>query len=234
LDQTLTFRANQLAQVIREENFLRAPKKEIQRNIFIHVPPSYLFYIRSFNPGEAKMENVLIYQTYPPVLIITKEGKWNGEGWTFSQGMEYPLKEELEGIPFDKKFLPLDEGPDYFAKKYFPPEKMSISELKKYVDEYYKSGFKTLDLETELNFKLSYPFTNLVFLLLGIPIGLILRRGGRGASFALGLTISFAYYEAMALFKTLGKGGIISPSLAAWIPNLIFLAGGIYLFARIE
>jgi len=61
-----------------------------------------------------------------------------------------------------------------------------------------------------------------------------LRKGGRGASFALGLLISFAYYEAMALLKTLGENGIVSPFLAAWAPNLIFLAGGIYLFTRVE
>ncbi|MEA3485871.1 MAG: LptF/LptG family permease [Candidatus Aerophobetes bacterium] len=234
LNETLTFQTNQLAQVVREKNFLRAPKKGIQRNIFIHVPPFYLFYIRSFNPGEAKMENVLIYESYPHLLITAKEGRWNGKGWIFSKGMEYSLKGKIEGTSFDKKFLPLDEDPDYFTKKYFPPEKMNISQLKKYIDEYHKSGFETLGLKTELNFKFSYPFTNLIFLLLALPIGLILRKGGRGASLALGLTISFGYYEAMALFKILGKGGIISPCLAAWIPNLIFLAGGIYLFTRIE
>jgi len=235
LNQTLTFQTNQLAQKIKEENFLRTPRKEIQRNIFIHVPPSYLFYIRSFNPKEAKMENVLIYKGSPPFLLITaREGKWTGDGWIFFQGLEYLLKEKLEGISFDKKFLPLDKNPSYFTKKYFPPEKMNISELKKCIDEYQKGGFETLRLETELNFKFSYPFTNFVLLLLGIPIGLILRKGGRGASFALGLTISFGYYEAMALFKTLGKGGIISPCLAAWIPNFIFLIGGIYLFTRVE
>jgi len=210
LNQTLTFQTNQLAQKIKEENFL-----------FIHVPPSYLFYIRSFNPKEAKMENVLIYKGSPPFLLITaREGKWTGDGWIFFQGLEYLLKEKLEGISFDKKFLPLDKNPSYFTKKYFPPEKMNISELKKCIDEYQKGGFETL--------------RNFVLLLLGIPIGLILRKGGRGASFALGLTISFGYYEAMALFKTLGKGGIISPCLAAWIPNFIFLIGGIYLFTRVE
>jgi lipopolysaccharide export LptBFGC system permease protein LptF len=111
---------------------------------------------------------------------------------------------------------------------------MSVAELRKYIDEYEKSGFKTLDLETELNYKLSYPFANFILILLGIPIGLVLKKGGRGTSLALGLIISFGYYEAMAFFTTLGKGGFISPFLASWIPSLIFLTGGIYLFTRIE
>jgi len=235
LNETLTFKANQLAQELKEENFLGPPRKEVQKNVFIHVPPSYLFYIRSFNPQRGEMENILIYKESPPhSIIIAKKGKWVEEEWIFYQGNEYFLEEEMKNISFHQKSLPLDKGPAYFSRKYFPPEKMNIAELKKYVDEYEKSGFKTLDLETELNFKFSYPFTNFILVFLGIPIGLILRKGGRGTSFALGLVISFGYYETMAFFTTLGKGGFISPFFAAWIPNLIFLAAGIYLFTRVE
>lgn len=234
-DQTLIFKANVTAEKLKQENFLGPPRKKVQKNIFIHVPPSYLFYIRSFNPEAGRMENVFIYEkSTPGTVILAKEGKWTGKEWILYQGMRYRLNEKMEGIPFAEKTLPLDRKPSYFSRKYFPPEKMNIAELQRYISEYRKSGFKTLDLETELNFKISYPFTNFILLFLGIPVGLVLRKGGRGASFALGLIISFAYYEAMALLKTLGENGIVSPFLAAWAPNLIFLAGGIYLFTRVE
>lgn len=235
LNETLIFRANQRAQELKEENFLGPPKKEVQKNIFIQVPPYYLFYIRSFNPQKGEMENILIYKESPPnSIIIAKKGKWVEGEWIFYQGIEYLLNEEIESTSFYEKKLPIDKGPAYFSRKYFPPDKMSIAELRKYIDEYEKSGFKTLDLETELNYKLSYPFTNFILILLGIPIGLILKKGGRGTSLALGLIISFGYYEAIAFFTTLGKGGFISPFLATWIPSLIFLTGGIYLFTHIE
>jgi len=234
-DQTLIFKANLIAEKLKQENFLGPPRKEVQKNIFIHVPPSYLFYIRSFNPEAGRMENILIYEkSTPGFLILAKEGKWTGKEWIFYQGIKYRLNEKMEGVPFEEKTLHLDKKPSYFSRKYFPPEKMNIAELQRYISEYRKSGFKTLDLETELNFKISYPFTNFILLFLGIPVGLVLRRGGRGASFALGLLISFAYYEAMAFLKTLGENGLVSPFLAAWVPNLIFLAGGVYLFTRVE
>ena len=235
LNETLIFKANQRAQELKEENFLGPPKKEVQKNIFIQVPPCYLFYIRSFNPQKGEMENILIYkESSPNSIIIAKKGKWIEEEWIFYQGIEYSLNEETEGTSFYEKKLPIDKGPAYFSRKYFPPDKMSIRELGKYIDEYEKSGFKTLDLETELNSKLSYPFANFILILLGIPIGLVLKKGGRGTSLALGLIISFGYYQATAFFTTLGKGGFISPFLASWIPSLIFLAGGIYLFTRVE
>ncbi len=236
LNETLTFKANQFAQRLKQENFLGPPpSKEIQKNIFVHVPPSYFFYIRSFNPGKGEMENILIYNESPPCsIIIAKRGAWIEKKWVFYEGREYLLEEAMRSIPFYEKSLPLDKDPAYFSRKYLPPDKMSIVELSKYINEYEESGFKTLGLETELNFKFSYPFTNFILLFLGIPIGLILRKGGKGTSFALGLIISFGYYETMAFLKTMGKGGLISPFLAAWIPNLIFLAVGIYLFTRTE
>ncbi len=235
LNETLFFKANQRAQELKAENFLGPPKKEVQKNIFIHVPPSYLFYIRSLDAQKGEMENILIYKDTPPSSVtVAKKGKWVEEEWIFYEGIEYLLNEETEGTSFHEKKLPIDKGPAYFSRKYFPPDKMSIAELRRYIDEHEKSGFKTLDLETELNYKLSYPFTNFVLIFLGIPLGLILKKGGRGASLALGLIISFGYYEAMAFFTTLGKGGFVSPFLASWIPSFIFLAGGIYLFTRIE
>lgn len=234
LNETLTFKANQLAQRLEQENFLGPPpRKEVQKNMFVYVPPSYFFYIRSFDPEEEEMKDLLIYKESPPrSIVIAKRGKWIQEKWVFYEGREYLLEEAMRSIPFQEKSLPLDKDPAYFSQKYLPPEKMSIAELRKYIDEYEESGFKTLSLETELNFKFSYPFTNFILLFLGIPLGLILRKGGRGTSFALGLIISFGYYETMAFFKAMGKGGLISPFFAAWIPNLIFLAAGIYLFTR--
>jgi lipopolysaccharide export system permease protein len=234
-DQTSVFEANVITEKLKQENFLGPPQKKIQKNIFIHVPPSYLFYIRSFNPEAGRMENVLVYEkSTSDIFFLAREAKWTGKEWIFYRGMRYQLNEKMEGMPFEEKTLHLDKKPSYFSRKYFPPEKMNIAELQMYISEYRKSGFKTLDLETELNFKISYPFTNFILLFLGIPVGLVLRKGGRGASLALGLLISFAYYETMALLKSLGENGIVSPFLAAWTPNLIFLVGGVYLLTRVE
>ncbi|MEA1965254.1 MAG: LptF/LptG family permease, partial [Candidatus Aerophobetes bacterium] len=235
LDQTLIFEANKVVQRLKQENFTGRVQKGVQRNIFIHVPPSYLLYIRLFDLEKARMENVLIYKdSSPSSLIIAKEGKWNGERWIFYEGRDYVINGEVEGTYFDEKILPFSNEPSYFSKKYFPPDKMNIAELRSYINEYRKSGFRTLNLETEMNFKLSYPFATFILLFLGIPVGLILKRGGRGASFGLGLIISFAYYETMVLFKILGREGIVLPFLAAWIPNLIFFVTGVYLFIHLD
>ena len=235
LDQTLIFRANQTAQRLNQENFLGPPPHDTQKNIFIHVPPHYLFYIRVFDPREGRMENVLIYEkTSPPHILSAEEATWMENGWLLRQGMDYTLGNELEGTSFENKLLAIQEEPSYFSKKYFPVEKMNIAELSRQLDEYRRSGLEILDIETELNFKISYPFTNFILIFLGIPIGLLLKKGGKGASFGLSLLIGLGYYETMAFFKILAKSGIMSPYVVAWVPNLIFLGVGIYLYTRVE
>ena len=111
---------------------------------------------------------------------------------------------------------------------------MSLSLLKRYISEYKLSGFNTQDLETEYHFKYVYPLSNLILIFFGVSLGVILKRGGRGASFALGSLLGLAYYEAMALSKAVGKAGTLPPFFAAWVPGLVFLGGGIYLFLRME
>ncbi|NQS89403.1 YjgP/YjgQ family permease [Patescibacteria group bacterium] len=235
LDNTLTFQTNQLSYELKQRNFIGIAKEKIQKNTFIAVPPSYIFYIRSFNLEKAEMRDILIYKkSFPPSLTTVKEGKWEKGKWVFYQGREYLLGEELKEIYFHQKSFDIDQKPDYFTKKYFPPEQMNTSELKKYLENYKKSGFKTLDLETELNFKYSSPFANFILIFMSISLGIFLKKRGRGAGFALGLIISFGYYETMAFFKAMGKSGTVIPGIAAWIPNLIFLAVGIYLVTRME
>jgi len=234
-NETLTFKADKISQKIKEENFLKVTPRKIQRNIFIQVPPHYLFYIRLFYSDEGKMEDVIIYKmSSPSSLLICKEARWTGKEWIFFKGREYILKEKPQEIPFDRKIIPLNKKPAYFSKKFFPFEKMNVTELQRWIEEYRESGFNTLDMETKLHSKISYPFANFILLFLGISLAFFLRKGGKGANFALGLIVSFGYYEITALFKSMGEGGILTPFLAAWLPNILFFAGGVYLFTQIE
>jgi lipopolysaccharide export LptBFGC system permease protein LptF len=34
--------------------------------------------------------------------------------------------------------------------------------------------------------------------------------------------------------KAVGSGGLIDPTLAAWLPNMVFLAAGVVLMARVR
>ncbi len=235
LDNTLVYDANSFSYQIKKNNFKGVSTVEVQKNIFIAVPPDYVFYIRSFNYREAVMNNILIYKnSFPPVLTAAREMEWKEGLWILKEGSDYILEKEPKEISFKRKILPIVKKPAYFTRIYLPPERMNISELTKLIEEYEKSGFTTEDLKTELRFKVSAPFANFILMLVTIPLGMMLKRGGKGASLALGLLMSFGYYEVTAFFKTMGKAAAIDPFLAAWFSNLLFLIIGVYLVAKME
>ena len=236
IDNTVVYKVNHLSYRLKEKIFTGIIEAKVQRNIFVAVPPDYLFYARSLNSQKGIMTDILIYKnSEPPVLICAREAKWKGNFWTLSRGNRYTLlNEDIKEQTFNEKVIPVNKNPGYFTRKYFPPERMNIQELSTYISEYSRGGFKTEDLETELQFKISSPFSNFILMLLALPLGVILKRGGKGASLAVGLLMSFGYFELTAFFKALGKGGVLNPLTTAWLANLLFAIVGTYLIYKME
>ena len=85
----------------------------------------------------------------------------------------------------------------------------------------------------ELNSRFSYPSACLVLMLIGVPLGLSSRRGGKSTGFVLTLLLVFAYYLLSQVGVGLAKSGKLSPFLGVWGANLIFTALGIVLLRQL-
>jgi lipopolysaccharide export system permease protein len=86
-------------------------------------------------------------------------------------------------------------------------------------------------LEVEWWKKLSIPFASLIFVLLGVPIGILSRRGGAGVSIAISMGVFLCYWIFLVSGETLADRMLISPFCAMWLPNLVFLLIGLDLLA---
>ena len=123
----------------------------------------------------------------------------------------------------------LPEDKSYFLKEWKEPDQMSFRELKEYIQRIEERGFKTVEYKVDLESKLSFPFTGLIMVMLGIPFAF--SMGKRGALFGLALSFGIAmiYWGAIAIFRSLGYVNNLNTFLAAWGPNLIFGLIGLYL-----
>jgi len=68
-----------------------------------------------------------------------------------------------------------------------------------------------------------------LFALIGVPLGIRSHRSGRGAGFALALVIFLVYYVLLSFAKTLAVEKGFPIGITLWLPNLLFLAGGLTL-----
>jgi LPS export ABC transporter permease LptG len=84
----------------------------------------------------------------------------------------------------------------------------------------------------EIHKKFAIPFACIVFGILGLPLGITNRRGGRSSGFSLSIAIILGYYLMINNFEKLAGAGKLGPAFAMWAPNVILLAIGIYLLGR--
>jgi len=86
--------------------------------------------------------------------------------------------------------------------------------------------------KVEIHKKFAIPFACVVFGVLGLPLGITNRRGGKSSGFSLSIAIILFYYVMLNNGEHLAASGKIGPAVGMWAPNVILLALGIYLLIR--
>jgi LPS export ABC transporter permease LptG/LPS export ABC transporter permease LptF len=86
----------------------------------------------------------------------------------------------------------------------------------------------------EFQRRFALPTACLVLALVGIPLGLSSKKGGKSGGFVLTILLVFLYYSVSLLGVTLARQGRISPSLGAWLSDIVFFLAGAFLLWRAE
>jgi len=84
----------------------------------------------------------------------------------------------------------------------------------------------------EIHKKFAIPFACIAFGVLGLPLGITNRRGGKSSGFSLSVLIILFYYVMINNGEQLAASGKIPPWLGMWGANILLLALGIYLLSR--
>ncbi len=84
----------------------------------------------------------------------------------------------------------------------------------------------------EIYKKFALPFACIVFGILGLPLGMTNRRGGKSSGFSLSIAIIVFYYVMINNGEHLAASGKLPPFLGMWSANILLLGLGIYLLGR--
>jgi lipopolysaccharide export system permease protein len=109
---------------------------------------------------------------------------------------------------------------------------MTASELRILSDRAASSTRTMNKLRVEIHKKFSIPVACIVFVLLGVPLGLSLRQGSAGVSLGVSLLFILLYYLFLLGGEQLADRGIMPGWLAMWLPNILLGALGIHLTFR--
>jgi LPS export ABC transporter permease LptG/LPS export ABC transporter permease LptF len=86
----------------------------------------------------------------------------------------------------------------------------------------------------ELHYRFAFPTACLVLMLVGVPLGLSSKRGGKGTGFVVTLGLVFIYYFLSSIGIALARQGKVPAGLGVWGANLLFTLAGAMLLQQIS
>ncbi len=108
---------------------------------------------------------------------------------------------------------------------------MNTGDLRRYS----RTGADWIEARIELHRRMAYPLACLTLALIGIPLGVSSRKGGKSAGYVTALFLAFfCYHLASITLVGLAKQRALSVEVAVWTPNAAFLIAGLILIARLE
>ncbi len=223
--------ANKVSDKLIEHAVLKKPSPDILENTFFKESNERYFYVGKIFPDN-KMENIVMYEIAGdfPRVVTAKKASWDGRVWVLEQGVIH--KYSANGIikyqgTFDNMTLFVDNEFYNYYRNQNTPRQMSSKELKERINKLDAGGVSTETLKVEYYMKYATPMACFIFSLTGVALSLLFIRNGKdlwgivAAVLSALLSVGF-YFFVTAVFRSLGRGALISPVLAAWAPNIIF------------
>ncbi len=231
--------ADRLFEKIKE----KSPQKEkkFRENIRYMGKSNKIYFAERFK--NKTLTNLKIIEFYPGTsrekkLIIAHKAVYSGNNlWNLIDGSLRTFSNneasEVTGYAeFKNRKFSLAEVPADFKKPVKEPHKMGIIQLGRYIRKLKKSGMPAKREMALYHYKIAFPFASTIILLLGIPLALFRGIQSMTISFFFALIISFIYWGAFSVGRSLGINGILSPLLGAWSANLVFFAVGIAMMIK--
>ena len=111
---------------------------------------------------------------------------------------------------------------------------MGYAQLRAYTERLRAGGFDVLAQDVALAGKVAFPFVTIIMTLMAVPFAVLTGRGGAMAALGIGIGLALTYWITISVFAAMGTGGLVTPLLAAWAPNMIFGAAAVYLLLTVR
>jgi LPS export ABC transporter permease LptF/LPS export ABC transporter permease LptG len=199
--------------------------------------PWKIYYYKFYDPDRDQFGGISAFELDPHTFQITRRSyaeraNWREplQKWVFENGWQRTFNGDSvrDFRPFEVEALPqITEQPNYFKKEVRQSSEMNYDELSNYIRDLQQSGFDVVRLRVQLQKKIAFPVITLVMAVLAVPFALSGARRGALTGVGLALLIALAYLVTNGLFEAMGNISQLPPSIAAWMPDVIFgLAGG--------
>lgn len=235
---TLQKALNRVRPTFKERNIVYPEYKEVEyEDGSRHEVLIRLFYAQEFNGQEMKGLTILDLSREGVNQILTSQSAtWNiGENiWDFFNGTIYLISPDgayRNIVRFEHQQLALPRAPLDLAQRPPNPNEMTIAQAKEYLKIIKLSADEKeiRKIKVRIQEKIALPFVCLVFGLIGAAIGIRPQNTNKATSFGICVGLIFSYYLLSFVSSSMGVWGVLTPFMAAWMPNFLGLGAGTFL-----
>ncbi|MCC6742012.1 MAG: LptF/LptG family permease [Planctomycetia bacterium] len=187
-----------------------------------------------FRAATNEMEKVLVVRLSPDFHRIAdiraEKAAWkrSQDGWLLTQGVfteydpETQRRTSRTPLPPEGLLVPSDLRPQSIEESHEVFRMATLSQLERNIEDFPFQPF----WRVQWHAKWTMPLSNLVLLLIGVP--LLVRSGVRNVFVGVGITlgIGIVFFGVVLAFLDAGNSGRLDPVTAAWFPIILFGAAG--------
>jgi LPS export ABC transporter permease LptF/LPS export ABC transporter permease LptG len=166
--------------------------------------------------------------------LYAARAAWNGVSYDMERGWRRSFSAKTSFHQFTQMRTREIEPPSYFKQEERDSDTLAFGELRRHITTLEALGLDVIRLRVQLHRKLAFPLVSLVMTVLGIPFAFVVARRGALYGIAASILIAIVYWACLAIFEALGNSALLPPLLAAWTPNLLFGAAGLYFMLTLE
>jgi LPS export ABC transporter permease LptF/LPS export ABC transporter permease LptG len=217
---------------------------EIQPRVFIEQFPDRLIYLEDVTGSRARWQGVFIADTTErdaPKVTLAESGVLVNDEQTKGLTLELERGSTHEIDPqhpdqysvstFTETDISIPVAQESRPSLSQAPDLLSMTQLIDLVARPQPVEDRQAAL-VQLNYRFALPVASLVLALVGVPLGLYSRKGGKSVGIMLTILLVFAYYIIMAFGLSLSKQGRLHPGIGLWLANAIFAVAGVAMLAR--
>jgi lipopolysaccharide export system permease protein len=225
--------------------------EQFRYNFVYRADGGWVYAVRNLQLSSAEMQDVILERAgtgpnYPTIVVAARRGRWadSTRRWTLQDGAVRYLMGgggrgeeggEIRELTFTFDTLRarvLVERPADLLARPKSPEEMRYAELGRYIDALERSGSDAKKLIVERALKISIPFACIIITLFGAPLAMTGPRSGLAFGLAVALGTTFVDLLLFQLSRAVGAGGVLPPTFAAWVPNIVFGGAAVWLLSK--
>ncbi len=209
-----------------------------ENDIWYRAGEEMLLHIGILQAREGMLREVTVFRLTPAFALVERVdapvARWEGGGWVLEEATVRRFAGgRLVRVETGARYpLALREGPADFARIEKDPAEMGFQELRRHIRRLLASGANVRRVLADLHAKPALAVLPLLMGLIGVAAALRVGRRGPMVSLAACILVAGLYWLAFSFSLSLGRGEVLTPWLAAWLPNAAFGTAGLVALLR--